>query len=148
VLRELRVRYPAAVHGAAVSVTTAIPDVHQRRKHSWIHDNWPPVADRGRILSDVAAEFGLQSTLTEFPKAQIPHARELRFTWAGGQTWLIRLDEGFGFMRVAGADVPFRFDQTEPDQATALRQAGFSVEGRITTTLYVFGMTAVGAAST
>lgn len=138
VIRELHVRFPSALHGAAVSVTTTLPD--QRRNHAWIHDNWPQTADRGQVLAGVAAAFAAQATLGALPKAQVPHSRELRFTWANGRVWRIRLDEGFGFMRVAGPGIPFRFDQTEADQATALQHATFAVEGRIATTLYIFGI--------
>jgi len=132
------VRFPSALLGTAVSVTTTLPD--PRRNPMWVHDNWPQTADRGQVLAGVTAGFVDQATLSVLPKAQVPHSRELRFTWQDGRVWRIRLDEGFGFMRVAGPNVTFRFDQLEADQTTALQQAKFSVEGRIATTVYVFGI--------
>lgn len=140
VLRALRARFPVACAGADVRVTTALADPNQRRKHAWIHDNWPATADRGQILAVLAEAPDAATILTELPKPQIPHARELRLAWGDGRSWLVRFDEGFGFMRSAGASPAFPFDQPEVVQAQILQGAVLSVEGRIATTLYVFGV--------
>jgi hypothetical protein len=55
--------------------------------------------------------------------------------WEDGSTWSIKLDEGLGFMRVAG-NCTFPFAAAAPIQATSLVKANCRVEGRTKTDLY------------
>ncbi len=138
VIRVLRARYPEATEGAVLSVTTS--PTTRKKAGAWLDDNWPESVDGDSVLATMAAAFHTTASLRVLPKPEIPHARELCLRWTDGCVWIVRLDEGLGFLQIDGAKVPFDTNSLGQELAGELQNATFAVEGRIDTAVYVFGV--------
>ena len=59
----------------------------------------------------------------------LAHARELRLEWEDGASWLLRLDQGFGFW-VTDRSERFPFDRSTDEQSRTLLTIKPRVQGR------------------
>jgi len=68
-----------------------------RQPRNRINDNWGSDAIRGDVLRAMLQGIGASSIETK-PKQHLSHARQLTLIWQDGQKFVLRLDEGFGFL--------------------------------------------------
>jgi DEAD/DEAH box helicase domain-containing protein len=68
-----------------------------RRPRNRINDNWTSDTTRAKVLGVLLQ--GIAALVIETkPKQDLEHARQLTLTWQDGQRFVLRLDEGFGFL--------------------------------------------------
>lgn len=76
-----------------------------RQSRNRISDNWTSDATREAVLRAMLQGTAALSIEAK-PKRDLSHARQLTLTWQDGQKFVLRLDEGFGFLEAnASLDV-------------------------------------------
>lgn len=90
---------------------------------------------REELHTSRARRLGITAELQTKEKRDTAHARQLRLRLADGKSWILHLDEGFGFVQTAG-HVRFNFNPRPEQQANDLLDAEFPVEPRRITQMY------------
>lgn len=90
-----------------------------RRPRNRINDNWTSDTTRAGVLRHLLR--GIAALAIEAkPKQDLEHARQLTLTWQDGQRFVLRLDEGFGFLE---ASVPLDVTASPETQAGRLLES-------------------------
>lgn len=126
---------PGAKANLVVQTLDSRPDPTRNRKGR-VTDDWPSNTARLGILRKLLQGM-VHLTVTEKPNRELDHARQLKLTWHDGQSMLVRLDEGLGFLESSA-----RFDVTRsvPAQASDLLATNFRVNrvrSQIATYMYL-----------
>ncbi|SDX49204.1 ATP-dependent helicase YprA, contains C-terminal metal-binding DUF1998 domain [Allochromatium warmingii] len=112
-----------------VQIETATLERLSSESPRWLFHDWCDALDRRQVAEDWFGAQWPNFTWNEKPTRELPHARELTLTWNDGQTWSMRLDQGFGYWRVVrqiGPEFPFEADVTR--QLAKLRSTNPVIE--------------------
>ena len=124
------VRYPG---GLTPATTLQIHTAKLQRSSMdsprlFFHD-WRDGEDRRRAVEHWFQESWPAFAWHEATLRTLPHARELTLTWSDSESWLIRLDQGFGYWGTASGTRPeFPFDTDVMRQVGKLRGANLTIE--------------------
>ena len=94
-----------------------------------MHD-WRSSNDRNDVVKHAFHEIGIVAAVSELDRRRLAHHRGLTLTWETGDTWHLRLDEGFGFLIETGRPTRFPFHRDSSAQAKELIGARFTVDRR------------------
>jgi ATP-dependent helicase YprA (DUF1998 family) len=107
----------------------------QFRRGAFIHDNWSEDDARRLTFETAAARLSIAAELEIREKKDMPHARRLHVRWVDGKSWMLHLDEGFGFVRTPQS-IRFDFGVKPEQQAKTLLGAKYRIEPWRVTHLY------------
>ncbi|PRQ06508.1 DEAD/DEAH box helicase [Enhygromyxa salina] len=131
-LRILKAENPGAFTDATKVVVNTIPTDagNNRGTPSEFSHDWRSDADRSSTLAAAAERLGLTIELRQVNRRQLPHHRGFTLTWEGG-SWMMRLDEGFGFLTEGKRADRFPFGSDPKARANKLMSAKFVVDRRL-----------------
>jgi hypothetical protein len=93
----------------------------------WLYHDWRDATDRRQVCEQLFDILG-QFIFDEKMHPQMPHARELRLTWADGKSWILRLDQGVGYWRACNYPASFPFEQPVARQVERLLSCAIDIE--------------------
>ncbi|NVB37502.1 DEAD/DEAH box helicase [Pseudenhygromyxa sp. WMMC2535] len=102
-LKQLQEQFPPVLTTATPISIRTTPMPPQQGRSSSFEDNWPNGSDRRDVAKTAAAQLDLAIQFTELDKKHLAHYRGFNLSWSTGETWHMRLDEGFGFLGVTGS---------------------------------------------
>lgn len=101
-----------------VRLTTPHQAPTNRAPTRW-SDNWDLYAKQEQALTTLLERLGCAVVVKLEPLRTVPHGRELVLTWRDGTSWLLRLDQGFGFLDTQNPP-PFDFRGDAEAQGLAI----------------------------
>lgn len=115
--------------GTQLIIATSQLQRNDTQEPRWLHHDWRDAADRRQVFEEVFNALG-QFTFQEERYAQLPHARELRLTWANDTAWTLRLDQGLGYWLASNYREPFPFEQSIAHQVERIRSCEIDIQAR------------------
>jgi hypothetical protein len=135
-LEVLRSILETSGRGAERTTATVVTArISENRQGAFVHHNWADDLLRRQTFESAVKRLDLAAEIQSQDKRQMPHARQLHVRWADGKSWMLHLDEGFGFLQ-ASQNVRFHFSATPEEQAAELLGGDYSVEPRRVTYMY------------
>ena len=120
--------YPGGlVANTRVAITTSALQRNDTQEPRWLYHDWRDATDRRQVFEQLFDALG-QFIFYEKMHPQMPHARELRLTWADGMVWTLRLDQGVGYWRACNYPAPFPFEQPVARQVERLLSCAIDIE--------------------
>ena len=108
-------------------ITTSQLQRNDTQEPRWLYNDWRDPTDRQQVFEKVFEGLG-QFIFEEKRQEQLPHARELRFTWTDGSAWILRLDQGVGYWRACNYREPFPFEQSAERQVERVMSCEIDIE--------------------
>ena len=110
-------------------IETATLERFSSESPRWLFHDWRDALDRRQVVQDWFGTQWPNFIWDEKPTRELPHARELTLTWGDGESWSMRLDQGFGYWRVSRQIRPeFPFEMDVPRQIGKLRSTNPLIE--------------------
>jgi len=110
-------------------INTAQFNGRQSKNPRLMRHNWERSQAMENVLYKLLLNIGVQPQVNVLPRNKLPHARSLVLEYENDRELTIYLDQGMGYWRVMGKDIPFNFQGNVDVQVKEILSCAALVEG-------------------